>query len=218
MTHPTHLLVEPPTAPAALARVRRWPSAEARAWVAELVAELSERPEVHAILAYGSAVREGVESGDVDLLVVHDAPVEIPVPPLDVDLRGYARATVDEEIARGHEVLGWAVRYGAVLWERDGFWTALAERWRPVLPLPSAEAADARAARAQRLHDELRAAGDDDAAREQLTTALTQRARARLIRAGVFPRSRPELPAQLIAIGDDGLAAELSRLLERRAS
>ncbi|HEX2205484.1 MAG TPA: hypothetical protein VHG91_19390, partial [Longimicrobium sp.] len=143
---------------------------------------------------------------------------DLPVPPLDVDVRGYERATVDEEIARGHEVLGWAVRFGVALWERDGFWSTLAERWRGRLPLPSAEAAEERAARAHRFSGELRAAGDEDAAREEWTTALTQRARARLIRAGVFPASRPELPEQLIAIGERGLAAELFDLLERRAS
>ncbi|HEX2205230.1 MAG TPA: hypothetical protein VHG91_18115, partial [Longimicrobium sp.] len=68
MNDPTHLLLEPRAAPAALARVRRWPSAEARAWVSDLVSDLSGRPDVHAVVAYGSAVREGVTSTDIDVL------------------------------------------------------------------------------------------------------------------------------------------------------
>jgi len=49
-----------------------------------------------------------------------------------------------------------------------------------------------------------------------LLAALTQRARARLIRAGIYPQSRPELPDQLIGIGEHDLARELSDLLHAR--
>ena len=209
----------PEQARSALARVRRWPSAEARAWVEDLVAMLCDDERVSAVVIYGSSVRDAAGSSDIDLLFVHEgAPPELALPPLDVDARGYERSTVEAEVARGHEVLGWALRYGVLVWERDGFWSSLAARWRGAAPLPSADAAEERAARALRTSEDLRSAGDDDAAREQLLVALTQRARARLIRAGVYPRSRPELPLQLRTIGEGALAAELSRLIESRAA
>jgi len=195
----------------------RWPSGEARAWTRRLLADASGS--ILAVVAYGSAVREVESSADLDLLFVFegDAP-ELDPPPSDVDLRGYARDDVEALLAGGHDVLGWALRFGVVLRQRDGWWDGLASRWRDRLPLPSESAADERAGRALRISRELEAAGDADAAEEQRLVALTQRARARLIRAGVFPGSRPELPRQLRAIGDAELARDLSEAIGRRVA
>lgn len=77
-------------------------------------------------------------------------------------------------------------------------------------------AADERAARARKAATGLAADGDPEAARELERSAVTQQARARLIRSGIFPLSRPELPGQLVAVGDLPLAAELSALLADR--
>ena len=95
--------------------------------------------------------------------------------------------------------------------------TGLVERWEGRLPFPSAEAADARADRAARAAEGLRAGGDDEAADEVRLAALTQRARARLLRVGIFPLSRPELPDQLVELGDIELARQLADLLHARA-
>jgi hypothetical protein len=45
---------------------------------------------------------------------------------------------------------------------------------------------------------------------------LTHRARAALLRAGVFPASRPELPAQLRQIRESTLAKDLEAALKDR--
>jgi hypothetical protein len=45
------------------------------------------------------------------------------------------------------------------------------------------------------------ASGDQDAALEQVRTALSLAARARLLHAGVFPGARDELPQQLADLG-----------------
>jgi hypothetical protein len=52
------------------------------------------------------------------------------------------------------------------------------------------------------------ASGDQDAAQEQVRTALSLAARARLLRAGVFSGARDELPQQLAELGlhDIGVA------------
>lgn len=215
----THAIEPLPQAPPAvgLAGVRRWPSRTAREWVERLAASWCDVPGVLALVAYGSAVRDVPGSADVDLLFVYDgAPPALPAAPLDVDLRGYDKAEVEPRIAVGHDVLGWALRFGVVICERDRFWSALAERWRSNVPLPSPESADIRAAKAARYYEELRAIGDDGATHEQYLAMLTQRARGRLIRAGVHPASRPELPSQLIQIGEAALAEDLSRRMTQR--
>jgi hypothetical protein len=58
--------------------------------------------------------------------------------------------------------------------------------------------------------------GDEDAAQEQRLVALTQEARAKLIRQGVYPASRPELPDQLRSLKENALAEKLDRALRER--
>lgn len=53
--------------------------------------------------------------------------------------------------------------------------------------------------------------GDLDAAQEEMRSSLGHLARARLLGDHVYPLSRPELPGQLRALGDDGLAAGVER-------
>jgi len=203
---------------AAFAGIRRWPSEDARHWVEAFVGDATDDPRIHAVVAYGSAVREVPESGDVDLVYVYAGDeAELGTPPMDVDLRGFQAETLDARAAAGDEVLGWSLRFGVPLFERDGCWTRLQARWAGQLPLPSADAAEERAARALKVAEGLAACGDDDAAAELRLTALTQRARARLIRRGVFPLSRPELPRQLASIGERKIASEIDALLSARA-
>jgi hypothetical protein len=55
--------------------------------------------------------------------------------------------------------------------------------------------------------------GDQDAAREQLRAMLTTAARGLLLRAGVFPLARKELPAQLERAGYEPLGRALHRMI-----
>lgn len=159
-------------------------------------------PCVLAVVAIGSAVRMVNASDDVDFLLIYEAD-ELPLGPIpmDVDVLKYAAATVDDKIASGHDLLGWAMQFGVLLCERDGYWSRLTERWINRIPLPSPNQAEDRAARARRLTEDLRLIGDLEAAAEQYISWLTHDARARLIRSGVYPASRPELAGQLRQIG-----------------
>jgi predicted nucleotidyltransferase len=211
---PTELVLQPHVLEG-LAEVRRWPSEEARQWVEQFVHDAADDPRIHAIVAYGSAVRDVPESSDVDLLYVYSGEdAASATPPMDVELREFQAETLDDRVAAGDEVLGWSLRYGVPLFEREGWWTRLQSRWADRLPLPSATAAEERAARALKVAKGLEAGGDEDAAAELRLSALTQQARARLIRHGVFPLSRPELPEQLASIGEWEIASELDARLD----
>lgn len=60
---------------------------------------------------------------------------------------------------------------------------------------------------------------DESAADDLLLAALTQFVRERLIRSGIFPASRPELPDQLREIDkDDPLAGLLEKAMEEESS
>ena len=200
-----------------LAAVRSWPDEAARAWMLDLLRDASGNAAIVAVVASGSAVRDVECSDDLDLVLVYraDRP-RLPRPPMSIDLRQYEQAGVERKLADCHDYLSWTVRYGRALFERDGWWTRLRADWNSRLALPSADEARKRARKAERLYDDLRAAGDDDAADEIRISLLTHLARAALSEARVFPKSRPELAGQLRGIGEQSLADGLADALARR--
>ena len=194
-----------------------WPSAVAKEWVVQFVQMAYDQPDIRAIVAFGSIVRDVSYSVDVDLLFVGKLEIpEFTTPPLDVDLRAYCQSDVESLVAKGHDLLCWSIRFGTVIHEKNRYWKNLYKRWARRLPFPSAGTADERAERARRLLEDLRVIGDDDAVHEQLITMLTHLARAHLIRADVFPASRPELPRQLRSIGEFAIASKLTDALKKR--
>jgi hypothetical protein len=198
--------------------VRRWPSQGAREWVKSFVPQACSQPSILAVVAFGAAVRAVSFTADVDLLVLYERPKpKFDGRPIDVDIRWYERSQAERFIKEGHELLGWVVRHGELLREQNCYWTELRQEWLDRMPFPSAALADDRAERAWRLFRELSEMGDEDAAREQNLVALTQEARARLIRRDIYPASRPELPGQLRAIVETKLAEKLERALRERA-
>jgi hypothetical protein len=197
--------------------VRRWPTAEAKQWAETFTTQACANPRILAVVAFGSAVRSADYCADVDLLVIYDgSKPRFPGRPVAVDIRWHEREEAERLIAEGHELLAWVIQFGELICERNGYWTNLRHAWLGRMPFPSAAVADERAERAWRLHAELAEMGDRDAAHEQLLVALTQQARAALIRKGVYPASRPELPAQLRQIGEPDLAARLEETLHER--
>jgi hypothetical protein len=205
---------------AELAVVRRWPSVRAREWVQRLADEACSSPYVDALVGIGSAVRDvGHQASDVDLVVIyHRRPPSLAGKPIDVDIRAFPREEVGPRVASGHDLLGWGIRYGAAVCDRDGYWADLRARWNRRLPLPSPIVSLERAARTERLARDLLCAGDQDAALELLVSTLTHRARARLSQAGVYPASRPELPVQLREVGEHELAGLLADTLAGKKS
>lgn len=198
--------------------VLRWPTLRSRDWTRVFVDSARANANIVAVVAVGSAVRPDVPSSDIDLLVICSDPSSFnEARPLEVDLRVYSAAEVDARLAAGHDMLGWAVRFGRVLFQRHCYWDRIIESWRDRLPLPSSKLARARAARAYRRLANLFHLGDTDAVREQALSYLTHSARAELLERGVYPASRPELPEQLRRIGDYHLADWLDRMLEEDA-
>ena len=214
---------KPPATPLAtgeapgLTAILRWPSIGARRWIERALPQLRSDSNTAALVAIGSAVREVAISADLDLVLIYDGRKPIlETPPVDVDLREYRLVDVERLIDRGEELLGCAVQFGRVVYERAEVWSSIVRRMRGRVPNPSSTAALERARRARAVFQDLLAVGDEDAAREQLVTMLTHLARARLLQAGVYPKSRPELPAQLRQAGETKLANEVEDALQER--
>ena len=202
---------------AALDGVRAWPSSRVRQWTIDAVNLAREDAAIQAIVASGSAVRDVSHSDDLDLVLVYrQHRPRLPRPPVGVDLQQHDEAEIQRKLENGHDFLSWAVRFGRPLFEREQWWSHLRADWNDRLSLPSAAEARERADRAQRLHQEMQALGDHDAATENYIAMLTHLARAALSDAGVLPRSRPELADQLRSIGEQPLADRLDDALARR--
>ena len=207
-----------PTGPTADG-VLRWPTGRSRDWLLAFLNSARSDTNILAVIAVGSAVRPGVPSSDLDMLVACTNPSGFAVArPLEIDMRVYCAADIPSQLATGHDLLGWAVMFGQVLFQRESFWDKMVGSWRHRLPLPSSTLARSRVAAAHRYMRDLLQIGDADAAREQAISCLTHLARAELLEKGVYPASRPELPEQLRKIGDHHLARRLDCLLEEDAA
>src|SRR5947209_6383413 len=191
--------------------VSSWPSPEAREWTLKFIKDSCGEESIDSIVVIGSLIRATLhEKSDVDLVVIyHGDKVRIKHAPIDVDVRQFDRDSVDCLIAEGNDLLGWAAKFGLAVCDPDQFWERLVPRWSERLPLPSPETAINRAHAAQQRAQELLGHGDRSAASELVVSMLTQRARAALSGAGIYPASRGELPGQLIGIGELDLAEEL---------
>ncbi len=202
-----------------LAVINSWPSEDAWVW-AEGVLRLADRcTEIETIVASGSAVRHVEHSDDLDLVLVYRASrPTLSRPPIDVDLRQYDKRGILAKLQSGHEYLFWTLRYGRVLFDRNGWWARLSVDWAQRIPLPCVAVARERASKANRLYKEMTEIGDYEAAAELRLSLLTHLARAALSGAGVFPKSRPELPGQLREIAEPVLADRLSDALVQRAN
>jgi hypothetical protein len=194
--------------------VRRWPTLRAKTWTLQFLESALNDPNIVAVIAIGSAVRPNVASVDLDLVVICQEPSKLKVkPPIEIDLRAFAADQVNSLIKNGNDLLGWAVNYGAALFQRAQSWDLVLQAWRDHVPLPSADIANRRARDALHRLKTMVELGDFDAAQEQALSYVTHLARAELLEKGQHPASRPELPEQLRAIGFDEMAALLERLI-----
>ena len=104
--------------------VYRWPTPRSRDWTNAFLESAGSNANIIAVVAVGSAVRPSVRSGDIDLVVICIGPIDIDeTRPLEVDLRVYDAASIDARLESGQDMLGWAVKFGRVLFQRAGFWT-----------------------------------------------------------------------------------------------
>ena len=193
----------------------RWPTEASRRWTENFLSSARDDPSITAVIAIGSAVRPNGVAADLDLVVICREPLNLSRSrPMEVDLRVYRTDEVDRLLAEGHDVLGWAIKFGQVLFQRSGFWDMTLSRWKNELPLPSSETPRVRARETRRRFLNVLEIGDLDAALEQAISYLTHLAWAELLEAGIFPASRRELPSQLRAVGSHRLADSLDGLLD----
>lgn len=193
----------------------RWPTEASMQWTESFLDSVRDDFSISAVIAIGSAVRPNGEAADLDLVVICRERLSlIGSRPMEVDLRVYRADDVDRLIAEGHDVLGWAIRFGHVLFQRAGFWDMTASRWKNDLPLPSPETPRVRARETRRRFLNVLEIGDIDAALEQAISYLTHLAWAELLECGIFPASRRELPSQLRAVDSHRLADSLEGLLD----
>ncbi len=199
-------------------QIHRWPTSRSKNWTATFLNLARKDENIMAVVAVGSAVRSSVRSSDLDLVVICREPTRMKTkPPIEIDIRTYAASRVDTLIRGGNDLLGWAVKFGRVLFQRERFWDTVLESWLDRLPFPSVDVALQRAGDSFRRLSNLLKLGDVDAAYEQALSYVTHLARAELLRRRVYPASRPELPKQLRTAGCIRIAEWLERLIDRKA-
>jgi hypothetical protein len=92
---------------------------------------------IPAIIAIGSAVRPALISIDLDLVVICREPARLKIkPPIEVDLHVYPATQVHSLISSGDDLLGWAVKFGRILFQQQGYWDSILETWGDRQPLP----------------------------------------------------------------------------------
>lgn len=177
--------------------VQRWVG-DSRNWLDQFLKLATSDRAITAIVVLGSAVRKrGHRRSDFDLLVLYQGERPQLHAPTEVDIRMYNQERVEALVAKGHEILCWALKFGHPLYDPLGVWESLADSWRDRIPLPSANEALQRGERSLAVAKEMLEAGDQDGASDLVLAALTQFVRHQLILKQVFPASRPELPDQL---------------------
>lgn len=197
--------------------IHRWPSPDAREWLKVFLERVAVDQNVRAVVAVGSAVRAGVTSDDLDLIVVCGRRESFDYAvPIELDVRAFELNDVDRDLKDGHPLLGWAVLFGEPIFDRDGTWERVTSSWRDRVPLPDPVQARERAEKVLKYLRSVEEIGDEVAAAELEVSYLTFLARATLADHQVYPASRPELPEQLRTIGDDSLADRLDNALANR--
>ncbi len=191
--------------------VRRWVG-DSKRWLAAFLEAAPSRSSIITIVVIGSSVRaRGHRRSDFDLLLIYRGTRPIIEAPLEVDIRFVALEGIDDQIVKGHEILCWALAFGTALYDPECYWEHVQQSWSKRLPLPSAKEARDRGQQALARATQMLQIGDESAADDLILAALTQFARERLIKDGVFPASRPELPDQLRKIDEQN---PLARILD----
>jgi hypothetical protein len=117
-----------------------------------------------------------------------------------LDLHALTPAELDAHILAGDDFVQWSLRFGLIVFD-DGHLRRATTLIATSKPWPDADRKRQHAAKSIDLARRMVASGDQDAAQEQVRTALSLAARAQLLGAGVFPGARDELPHQLAEIG-----------------
>jgi hypothetical protein len=173
-----------------------------------------------AAVLVGSAARGRARpSSDLDVLVISRAVLDVTgwEMPAVLDLHVQTPAHFLDAAARGDDFPSWATRYGRFVAGDERAWAQLVDQAFARRPWPDWVRKVEHARARLDLASDLLRLGDRRAAAEELRHAAAHVGRAVLLRAGVFPLSRPELASQLEA-RSPRLASDLRALDTARPS
>ncbi len=167
---------------------------------------LTSRESELSVILVGSVARKAdTENSDVDLLLISRGSLN----DLNIPRRVHAmRSTPEsflEQLEAGEDFEAWCVRFGIVVSD-NGLWSQILERPETQI-WPSWRKKVMHGARRLILAGRLIATGDLDAAAEEMLYATGHIARGFLLRANIFPLSRPELEEQIRTLGYPHLAS-----------
>ena len=170
-----------------------------------------------AVALTGSTARgRRTAESDLDLHIVGARPALDDVG-VELDVYATTAEVLTQRLHAGDDYVQWTLRFGCVLFDRGVLRLAACETVAMGL-WPSPERKLDQARRMLDLAALVVDSGDHDAAGEQTRSALTAVARWRLLRAGVFPLSRDELPGQLRGLDQSELASALNRCIHGQPS
>jgi hypothetical protein len=174
-----------------------------------LLTERARESAAQALLLTGSTAR-GTRTGISDLdyhllgehIVIDDLPEEL-------DLHVASAEKLRARLREGDDFTQWSLRFGLIVFDhgvvREAMQVIIEQQ---LCPHPARKRVQAE--KSLRIARAMVASGDQDAAIEQVRTALTLAARWHLLEHGQFPLSRSELPSQLRELGASALAASLA--------
>jgi hypothetical protein len=177
----------------------------------EITQTLQERALNDGAVAFaltGSTARaRRTKISDLDYHVIGRRPSHNDLPD-DVDVYATDEIGMWRKLNEGDDFIQWTLRFGCVLFDQGVFQAAM-QRIAATDLWPTSDQKLARLSGHIDLARRLIDMGDRDAAQDQVRATLTSLARALLLQAGVFPRARSELPAQLTNIDAGDLGARL---------
>jgi hypothetical protein len=180
--------------------------------VEQVVAELRRaNNDDLAIILVGSAARNvRTEDSDIDLLLVGVKRPSVPRSFPGFHIQASSTHEFLRNLQNGEDFESWCVRLGVPLFD-VGQWAEIlgseeAKNW------PRWELKVAHGARRLLFAHEFIEMGDNLAASEELVYTLGHIARGLLLKAGIFPLSRPELAGQIRTLGYPHLATLHERL------
>jgi hypothetical protein len=174
-----------------------------------LLTDRARESGAQALLLTGSTAR-GTRTtiSDLDYHLVGESIATDDLPE-ELDLHVVSAEKLSERLRDGDDFTQWSLRFGLIVFDRGVIRQAVQVITEQRLwPDPSRKLEQAE--KSLRIARAMVASGDQDAAIEQVRTALTLAARWYLLEHSQFPLSRSELPPQLQQLGASALAASLT--------
>ena len=192
-------------------RAERYQTSEQRAITATVLARAIDLGASGFALTGSTARRRRTAVSDLDYHVIGRRP-DVSDLPGDVDVVATSPARFRSRLIDGDDFGQWTLRSGCILHDsgpmREGLGLIVEMHLWPDAQR-KLDSLNVHRTEVERLIQ----MGDQSAAQEQLRAMLTTAARGLLLRAGVFPLARKELPGQLERIGFGALAQALRALI-----